>query len=249
MKLAGLIGFPLSHSFSKKYFNEKFLKENIEGWDYSLFPVEKISKVTDVLHENENLIGLNVTIPYKQNILEFVDDLNIDAEEIGAVNTLKIFRDGNYVKIAGYNTDWLGFYNSLYPYLENHHEKALIFGTGGSAKAVAFALRKLGIDYDFVSRALSDGVFTYSGLRDSILDEAKIWINCTPLGMYPESHFFPPVNYKRVTDSHLLYDLIYNPEETLFLTHGIIRGATVVNGFQMLKNQADYSFRIWSEDE
>lgn len=242
MQTLGLIGYPLSHSFSKAYFTEKFEKENIDEHEYQLFPLATISEVKALLTK-ENLKGLNVTIPYKQQVIPFLDELDEEAAKVGAVNTIKIV-DG---KTKGFNTDIYGFEYSLQPLLKSHHKKALILGTGGAAKAVAYVLEKLNIAYIFVSRKPTEKQLAYSDIDEVILKEHTILINTTPLGMYPKIDACPTLPYQQLTDQHILYDLVYNPAETLFMTKGKAQKAVVKNGLDMLHLQAEKAWGIWNQ--
>lgn len=242
MKQYGLIGYPLSHSFSKGYFAEKFLKENITDANYDVFPLEKIEDFTALYQNKENLIGLNVTIPYKQQVIPFLDELDETSANIGAVNTVK-FTQG---KRIGYNTDAYGFEMSLKPMLQSHHTNALILGTGGASKAVEYVLKKLGISFQYVSRNKSDNTISYEQLDEFIIHNSKLIINSTPIGMYPNVDVAPNIPYNAISEKHLLYDLVYNPEETLFLKKGKEKGAQTKNGLEMLYLQAERSWEIWN---
>jgi len=242
MQKFGLIGFPLSHSFSKKYFTEKFLRESILNVSYELFPIENIDILPDLLRSEPLLRGLNVTIPYKQQVMPFLDELSPVVKEINACNCIKI-ENG---KLIGYNTDVIGFEISLKKKLKLHHKKALILGTGGAAKAVEFVLRKNGIDYLQVSRNKSDDAISYTELDNEILSSHHLIINTTPLGMFPEIDKAPPISYTVIGASHYLFDLVYNPSETLFLKHGRQLGADTENGADMLIDQAEASWDIWN---
>jgi shikimate dehydrogenase len=245
MKKLGLIGYPLSHSFSKKYFEEKFLKENITGYSYDTFPLENISEFNELLKKEKDLSGLSVTIPHKETIIPFLDELDETAEEIGAVNCIK-FTGG---KLVGYNTDAFGFKQSLRPFLDTNHTKALIFGTGGASKAVAYVLRNLGITFWFVSRTKNNfgNTLMYEELTENVISTCKLLINCTPVGMSPNDNKFISLPYSVITPQHLAYDLIYNPAETLFLKKAKEHGALVSNGYNMLVFQAEEAWRIWSK--
>jgi shikimate dehydrogenase len=246
MKQFGLIGYPLSHSFSKGYFAAKFAKENIVDCKYDIFPLEKIGDFVGLCNTHKNLVGLNVTIPYKEKIIPFLDELDETAANIGAVNTIK-FNNG---KKIGYNSDCYGFEMSLKPLLKSHHTQALILGTGGASKAVEYVLKKLGIDYQYVSRTKNDNAISYDELLTTHdLRLTTLIINCSPIGMYPNIHDAPAIPYQFITDKHLLYDLIYNPEETQFLKEGKERGAQTKNGLEMLHLQAERSWQIWNSSE
>lgn len=239
----GLIGYPLTHSFSKGYFTEKFKNEGITDAIYETFPLQNIEDFVELYVREKDLIGLNVTIPYKEKIIPFLDALSDEAQQIGAVNTIK-FKDG---KKIGYNSDVVGFENSLLPHLKSYHQKALILGTGGAAKAVAYVLDKLGIPFISVSRIQSEKTISYENITPAILQSHLIVINTTPLGMSPKLETFPNLPYDQLTEKHLLYDLVYNPEKTIFLEKGEEKGATIVNGLAMLHGQAERSWAIWGE--
>ncbi len=242
MKNFGLIGKNISYSFSRKYFTEKFEKENIEA-EYNNFDLKNLKQFRDVIKETPNLSGLNVTIPYKQKIIPFLDDLAPEAKEIGAVNTIKV--DGN--KLSGYNTDYIGFSESLKPFLKPHHKKALILGTGGASKAVAHALKKLGIEHKFVSRSSGEFRFGYNDLSEEIMQEYTVIINTTPVGTYPEVEKNPQVPFQHLNEKHLVYDLIYNPETTQLMARAKKQGASVTNGLKMLQLQAESAWKIWNK--
>lgn len=242
MQKFGLIGFPLSHSFSKKYFTEKFLRESILDVSYELFPIESIMLLPDLLRSEPLLRGLNVTIPYKQQVMPILDEVSAVVKEINACNCIKI-ENG---KLIGYNTDVIGFEISLKKKLKPHHKKALILGTGGAAKAVEFVLRKNGIEYIQVSRNKSEAAISYSDLDNEIISDHHLIVNTTPLGMYPEIENAPPISFKKIGASHYLFDLVYNPSETLFLKQGRLLGAATENGADMLIDQAEASWDIWN---
>lgn len=245
MKQLGLIGYPLSHSFSKKYFSDKFLDENIKGFHYDLFPLNDIQKLTRLLKEQPNLLGLNVTIPYKEQVIPFLDEISESAKAIGAVNTIRI-ENG---KLKGFNTDAYGFEESLKVFLKPHHKNALILGTGGAAKAIQYVLEKLDIGYKYVSRTPKAEQFSYDELNEQIFNKYEIIVNTTPLGMFPKVEQCPAIPYEYLTNQHLLYDLVYNPKETLFLKKGKEKGASIKNGLEMLHLQAEKAWSIWSKKE
>ena len=242
----GLIGYPLKHSFSIGYFNEKFQAENIDA-EYVNFEIPRIEDFMEVIEENPNLCGLNVTIPYKEQVIPYLDELDKDTAKIGAVNVIKIIRPSKgKIKLVGYNSDIIGFTQSIEPLLQPHHTKALILGTGGASKAVYHGLANLGIRSTFVSRTKKrDNILTYSELTPEIMQEHTVIVNTTPLGMYPKVDFCPDIPYDQLTPNHLLYDLLYNPSETLFMKKGMERGATVKNGLEMLLLQAFAAWEIW----
>lgn len=247
MRRFGLIGYPLEHSFSKIYFTEKFESENIENCQYMNFPIESVDKLTALISENKDLVGLNVTIPYKEKVIQYLDAIDNTAKEIGAVNTIKIDRLQSGYKLVGYNTDAYGFHSSLVPHIKKVHKKALILGTGGASKAIAYVLNMLGIQYIYVSRnPRMENHISYKDLDSDLMDNCKIIINTTPLGMYPEVNKSPDIPYESITTDHLLYDLVYNPEMSKFLEKGAKRGAFIKNGLLMLHLQAEKAWEIWN---
>ncbi len=243
-KKFGLIGRNISYSFSKKYFNEKFSQELLEDYTYDNFDIPFIEEFPNILKNNPNLKGLNVTIPYKEAIIPYLDTLSEKAYNIGAVNVIRFTKKGN---LKGYNSDWYGFKKKLEPLLQTHHRKALILGTGGAAKAVAYALKELGIFYANVSRESKENTINYNQINSATFDEYQIIINCTPLGTSPNIMEFPPIPYDFFTNKHIAFDLIYNPEETLFLNKAKSNGAVVVNGKDMLIFQAEKAWKIWNK--
>ena len=245
MRTFGLIGYPLSHSFSLSYFSDKFRKENISDCHYLNFPIESIRELPALLQQHPTLQGLNVTIPYKEQVVVYLTSKNDVVNATGACNCIRI--DSNQ-QLHGFNTDVEGFEQSLRNQLRPHHTKALILGTGGAAKAVAFVLRKLHISFFFVSRQENkQDTIHYDQLSASILSEHLLIINTTPVGMYPAENDIPPINFTDITARHLLFDLIYNPAKTLFLKEGEKRGAAIQNGYDMLAIQAEESWKIWNE--
>lgn len=247
MRLYGLIGKSLVHSFSQKYFNEKFEKEKIENTYYHLYPLNNIDEFNQLITDYSEVSGLNITIPYKTSVIPFLDYIDDAAKEIGAVNTIRFDRENSRLKLHGYNTDYLGFWESIEPLLKNYHKKALILGTGGSSKAVSYALKQANIDHLFVSRNPEyENTISYQSLNKGILDQYQIIINTTPLGMYPNVEQFPDIPYQFLSPKHILSDLIYNPEHTQFLKFGKVQGSLIKNGLEMLKIQADYSWKIWN---
>ena len=246
MKKYGLIGNPLGHSFSKGYFNEKFSNENIDA-EYVNFEIPTIDDLPAVIAENKNLCGLNVTIPYKEKVISYLDEVTTDARAIGAVNVIRIERSAKgEPRIIGYNSDIVGFTQSIEPMLENHHKKALILGTGGASKAIFHGLKKLGIEAIFVSRRNMAGTVQYKDITPEVIQEYNVIVNCTPCGMYPHTDECPDLPYEAITEKNLLYDLIYNPDQTLFMRKGAERGAKVKNGLEMLLLQAFDSWRFWN---
>ena len=246
MKVYGLIGYPLGHSFSKKYFTEKFANEGIADCSYENFPIQTIDELKTVLSQNPQLCGLNITIPHKQVIFPFLNDRTNLPEGLTACNCIKII-DG---KLVGYNTDVTGFEKSLLSKLNGHHTNALILGNGGAAEAVKFVLNKLNINFKIVSRKLHNGShLTYADLNETILKEHLLIVNTTPLGTFPHIEECPSVPYQFITTRHYLFDLVYNPAKTLFLQKGEEKGAAIKNGADMLEIQAEDSWRIWNEEK
>jgi len=248
IKKLGLIGYPLTHSFSAKYFAEKFKNEGISEYAYENFEIPKIEDFPDVIKNNPEIVGLNVTIPYKEQIIPYLDELDDEAKEIGAVNTIKIIRsvDGT-VKLKGFNTDIYGFRETLKPLLKMNHYKALILGTGGAAKAVEYVLKKIGLSVLYVSRnPESENERSYIELNEFAVKDFPVIVNSTPLGMHPNVDEFPDIPYEHLSENNLLYDLIYNPAETLFMKKGAEKGAITQNGMGMLKLQAEKAWSIWT---
>ena len=237
----GLLGKGISYSFSQGYFAEKFKNLGLVDHSYENFDIPEISDLNKILKQ-DNLRGLNVTIPYKEEVIPFLSSLDATANEIGAVNTIKITEKG----LKGYNTDAYGFQKSLEPYLKPHHQNALILGTGGASKAVRFVLEKLGITPIYVSRFPKNGQLTYEDLDKAIMKSHTVIVNCTPLGTHPNIHEKPAIPYQFLSDQHLLFDLIYNPEKTAFLTEGETKNAIICNGLDMLKFQAEKAWEIWN---
>ena len=243
MNKLGLLGRNISYSFSKAYFKKKFEEEGIDNTSYENFDIQSINLFPSIIENTKGLKGLNVTIPYKEEVIPYLDKINKKAKEIGAVNTIKITKKG---KLVGYNTDCYGFKKSLEPFLKKHHQKALILGTGGASKAIAFSLKELGISCQYVSRNLSKGIaFSYETLTTQDIKNHHIIINCTPLGTFPNIDVCPDIPYEAVNEKHILFDLIYNPEETKFLNLGKQNRATIINGLNMLKLQAEKAWTIW----
>ncbi len=259
MKVFGLIGFPLGHSFSEKYFRDKFVKEKISDCDYQLFPLQSIDEFTGLIQSRPDLAGLSVTIPYKEKVIPFLSDLDETAKAIGAVNCIRIIRTPaasgrsstahSEPRLIGYNTDAYGFSQSIKPFLESRHQRALILGAGGAAKAVEHALRKLGVDTLTVVRKpapTKPGQLLYSEVNKNVLSSHLLIVNTTPLGTFPDVDDAPAIPYEFLGPDHLLYDLVYNPPETLFLKSGKARGAQTLNGLKMLELQADRAFEIFN---
>lgn len=245
MKKYGLIGYPLGHSFSMGYFNEKFKNEAINAV-YDNFEIPDIQDITTVIGSNPDLAGFNVTIPYKEKVMDYLDYIAPEAAEIGAVNVVKVTHNGERAVLKGFNSDVVGFVNSIKPLLRPLHKKALVLGTGGASKAVEYGLRKLGLETIKVSRTEKDNTITYGQVTPELLSEYKVIVNCTPCGMAPHFDECPNLPYDSIDDSFLLYDLIYNPEETLFLRKGKEKDATVKNGLEMLLLQAEEGWNIWN---
>lgn len=247
MQKYGLVGYPLKHSFSIGYFNEKFSSEKIEA-EYINFEIPDINNFPEIIQANPNLHGLNVTIPYKEKVIPFLDELDKQTAAIGAVNVIKIIRNkGGKPKLIGYNSDIIGFTQSIQPLLQSHHKKALILGTGGASKAVFHGLKNLGIEAKFVSRTARFGMLTYEELNAEIIKEYTVIVNCTPVGMYPKVDACPDIPYEAITSEHLLYDLLYNPNITLFMKKGEAKGAVTKNGLEMLLLQAFAAWEIWQK--
>ncbi|MFV0290328.1 MAG: shikimate dehydrogenase family protein [Mangrovibacterium sp.] len=248
MKTFGLIGYRLGHSFSKSYFNRKFTLNNIDDCVFENFELDTIADFPQLISEEPSLVGLNCTIPYKQEVMCYLDEIDAVARQIGAVNTIKIIR-GEKLRLVGYNTDSYGFEMSLKPLLCSFHDKALILGTGGAAKAVKYVLEKLNINVVLVSRASakSHGVLSYEDLTEEVIHARKLIVNTTPCGTTPNVDECPEIPYEYLGSEHCLYDLIYNPEETKFLKKGRERGATIKNGLEMLHLQAEKAWEIWHE--
>lgn len=245
MRLFGLIGYPLTHSFSQNYFRRKFEAEKIKDVDYLNFEIGSLKQFRKIIYEHPELEGLNVTIPFKETIIPYLDEINITAKAVGAVNTIKIEREDGEVKLIGYNTDVDGFVQSVKPLLKPSYTKALILGTGGASKAVAYGLKRLEIEYQTVSRE-GEKALTYSDLTEDIIGSHHLIINTTPLGMYPLTESCPDILYEYLTKQHLLFDCIYNPSKTLFLQKGEEQGATIKNGLEMLQIQAEKAWGIWN---
>ncbi|WP_298346618.1 shikimate dehydrogenase [uncultured Algibacter sp.] len=244
MNKLGLLGKNISYSFSRAYFKEKFETENINHTTYDNFDIENIELFPTIIKNTKGLKGLNVTIPYKEKVIPYLDKINKKAKAIGAVNTIKITKKG---KLVGYNTDCYGFKKTLKPLIKSHHKNALILGTGGASKAIAYTLDEMGITYKYVSRKLSVGIgFSYDTLTEDDIKNHQIIINCTPLGTFPDIEDCPNIPYEGISKKHILFDLIYNPEETKFLKHGKENQARIINGLGMLEFQAEKAWSIWN---
>lgn len=243
-KLYGLVGKNIAYSFSKKYFTERFLKTQASDCVYDNFDISEIQEFRDVLKSNPTLKGLNVTIPYKEAVIPYLDSLSKKAVEIGAVNVIRFTKSG---KLKGYNSDAYGFKKALEPMLQEHHRKALILGTGGASKAVAFALKELGILHTFVSRQATENTIDYTKINAATFENYQIIINTTPIGTSPDVEEFPAIPYQFFTEKHIAFDLIYNPEETQFLKKAKQKGAVIKNGMAMLEFQAEKAWQIWNK--
>ena len=243
----GLIGYPLGHSFSISYFNQKFQDENIDAV-YENYEIPSIDALPEVLSSNPELKGINVTIPYKEKVLPFLDSISPEARAIGAVNVIRVSHKGNKTILKGYNSDVIGFTKSIEPMLDKKlHQKALILGTGGASKAIDYGLRNLGLETVFVSRYERPGTIQYQNITPEVVKEYNVIVNCTPLGMYPKTEVCPELPYEAMDSHTILYDLIYNPDETLFMKRGAEYGANVKNGLEMLLLQAFSSWEFWHE--
>ncbi|MEA3497010.1 MAG: shikimate dehydrogenase [Bacteroidota bacterium] len=250
MKIFGLIGYPLEHSYSKKYFTRKFSKEEINNVIYNEFPIKDIRELRSLVNQYPELQGLNVTIPFKEKVIPYLDKIDHVAKIIGSVNTIQIDRTNNKPQLTGYNTDFFGFEKSLLQLIKKEKpQKTLIFGSGGSSKTAQFILNKFEIEFQIVSRKAGDNQLSYEDVDKEIIDSHKLIINTTPLGMYPNISSFPKIAYEYLTNSHFLFDFIYNPSETTFLKKGKEKGAKVQNGLKMLYLQAEKSWEIWNKDE
>lgn len=248
MKTYGLIGYRLGYSFSKGFFTEKFEKEGLKDYEYANFELDSIEEFPGIFEKNDHIAGLNCTIPYKQQIMPYLDEIDSEAAEVGAINTVKILRRDGKIRLKGYNTDIYGFENSLKPMLNEKHKKALILGTGGASKAIKYILDKLGIEY--VSASIEEELFEkeirYNQIDEALINESLILINATPLGTYPKVDACADIPYQYISKDHVLFDLVYNPEETLFMKKGKAQGASVKNGLEMLHLQAIKAWEIWN---
>lgn len=247
MKTYGLLGFPLGHSFSKKYFTEKFENLGMKDSEYLNFEIDNIEKFPEIFKQNSEIYGLNCTIPYKQQVMTYLDEIDEEAKNVGAVNTIKIIRENNGIRLKGFNTDIIGFERSISPMLKENHKKALILGTGGASKAIKHILAKRGIDFISASiEELAENEIPYEDITDEIIRQRTIIINATPLGTYPKVDNCPDIPYQAITSDHVLFDLVYNPEITLFMKKGLDNGAQVKNGLEMLHGQAEAAWEIWN---
>jgi shikimate dehydrogenase len=245
MKQFGLIGFPLGHSFSKRYFTDKFDREGVDA-QYDLYPLSKIEDF-EHLKESDLLCGINVTIPYKEQIFKYLDEVDETAAEIGAVNVVKFVRSQGKLILKGYNSDAIGFEQSIKPLVQPFHKRALILGTGGASKAIDYSLRKMGIETTFVSRTAKEGVLSYEMLTSEVMDQYLVIVNASPVGTFPNVDECPKIPYENLSENHLLFDAVYNPAETLFLKKGKMQGAQCLNGEGMLIGQAEAAWMIWNE--
>jgi len=247
MRKFGLIGYPLGHSFSRKYFAEKFKKERIDDSVYDNYPITDINQLKDLISGDPELCGLNVTIPYKSEVLKLLDFIDGEASEIGAVNVIKISRRGGRLFLSGFNSDVTGISDSLKPYLKNNLNHALVLGTGGSSRSVCFVLKKMGVRITSVSRERRAEVISYNDIKPGLIADIQLIVNTTPLGMYPAVESQPALDYSLLGKKHILFDLVYNPEITSFLASGLKQGCTVVTGLKMLHSQAERAWEIWND--
>jgi shikimate dehydrogenase len=244
----GLIGYPLGHSFSISYHNQRFADEGIDA-KYLNFEIPSIDELPEVLSLHPELKGLNVTIPYKEKVMRFLDYVSPEARAIGAVNVIRVEHQGKKTILKGYNSDVIGFTQSIESMLEDYHKKALILGTGGASKAVNYGLHSLGLETVFVSRYERPDTIQYDKITPEVVQEYNVIVNCTPLGMFPKTDECPPLPYEALTERNILYDLIYNPDETLFMRKGAEHGAEVKNGLEMLLLQAFASWEMWNGND
>ncbi len=249
MRKFGLIGYPLSHSFSKKYFTDKFFNEGLVNCRYDNYPLTNILSLYDLLQSDNQIEGLNVTIPYKSKVMDCLDFIDPDALSVGAVNVLKINRVGDGMKVLGFNSDITGIKDTIAPLMSPSLKNALILGTGGASKAVRYVLRNLGINYTVVSRTSQPDCLTYNEIEPRLYNEIQIIINTTPLGMFPDTKTMPLIRYDLLRREHILFDLVYNPEITAFLKKGSEKGCTIINGLKMLYSQAEKSWEIWNNPD
>lgn len=248
MRKFGLIGYPLGHSFSQKFFSEKFRNEQIHDCSYVNYPLQDLNQLLSIIEAEPDLCGLNVTIPHKSDVIVLLDHISTEAFEIGAVNVIKISRKNEKPFLSGFNSDAYGFSGSLLPYLKDRRGIALVLGTGGSSKAVCYSLLKIGMDVRLVSRNARPGMIAYSDLNRDIIEKTVLIVNTTPLGMYPDTGTMPEIDYNLLDDRHILFDLVYNPENTAFLMQGKERGCTTIGGLRMLHLQAEKSWEIWNDN-
>ena len=248
MRKFGLIGYPLGHSFSKKYFTEKFLAEHISDCSYENYPLKNLDEFRELIVSDQQLTGLNITIPYKSEIFRFLDVIESEAAVIGAVNVIKIRRHEGQIKLFGHNSDVTGIRDTLLPFIKENVRNALVLGTGGSSRAVCHVLKKFGLNIDRVSRERKPGVLVYSDIDSEIINRTQLIINTTPLGMFPNIESRPEINYKMLNKTHILFDLVYNPEITTFLRLGAEQGCSTISGITMLYSQAEKAWEIWNND-
>jgi shikimate dehydrogenase len=248
MRKFGLIGYPLGHSFSKKYFTDKFSREHLDDCSYDNYPLTDIGQLPELTVSESSLMGLNVTIPYKTEVLKYLDEIDPESYQVGAVNVIKIKRSATTIKLAGFNSDIFGIKDTLMPVVSDRLKNALVLGTGGSSKAVCYVLSSINVNYTLVSRSPQPGCIMYSDIVPGLLGNTQLIINTTPLGMYPDIDSKPDLNYDLLNNSHILFDLVYNPEITTFLKIGQERGCKIINGMKMLVSQAEKSWKIWNDD-
>ncbi|MCE5347438.1 MAG: shikimate dehydrogenase [Bacteroidales bacterium] len=247
MRKFGLIGYPLGHSFSKKYFSQKFLNEHITDCCYENYPLSNLNQFPKLIEENPELCGLNVTIPYKSEIFRFLDFIDPEADKIGAVNVLKIRRQKGKIKLYGYNSDVTGIKDTLLPYIKPDVRSAMVLGTGGASRAVCYVLDKFGLKITQISRNRKPGILCYSDINSGLINSTDLIINTTPVGMFPDIEGKPNLDYTLLDSKHILFDLVYNPERTSFLRSGEERGCTIITGLKMLHSQAERSWEIWND--
>jgi shikimate dehydrogenase len=248
MRKYGLIGYPLGHSFSRKYFSEKFKNERISGCQYENFPLTDIKQLPQLISDEPDLCGINVTIPYKSEVIRYLDSVEKEASAIGAVNVVKIRRSANNVFLSGFNSDITGIHDSIQPYIRSDMKHALVLGTGGSSRSVSFVLKSFGLKIIQVSRERREGVISYADISAEIIADTRLIVNTTPLGMYPDTESKPDIDYSLLGKDHILFDLVYNPEITAFLKSGSVRGCKIVTGLKMLHSQAEKAWAIWNDD-
>jgi shikimate dehydrogenase len=249
MRKYGLIGYPLGHSFSQKYFSEKFINEHITDCIYENYPMKDINQLPSLIKEDAELLGLNVTIPYKSEVLRFLESVDPIAADIGSVNVIKIKRSGSKVLLKGFNSDIAGIYDSVKPYLKGDLKKAMVLGTGGSSRSVCHVLKSLGLEVTQVSRESREGVITYSDITRSMIESTDLIVNTTPLGMFPANSSKPDLPYSLLSKKQILFDLVYNPEITAFLESGLKQGCKIITGLKMLHSQAERAWEIWNDDK
>ena len=248
MRKFGLIGFPLGHSFSKKYFAEKFHNEHIIDCCYENYPLTNLNELQKLITVESDLCGLNVTIPYKSEIIRLLDAIAPEANEIGAVNVLKIKRLNGMIKLFGYNSDVTGIRDSILPYINDDVRNAIVLGTGGSSRAVCHVLNKFGLKITRISREKKPGILSYTDITSRLITDTDIIVNTTPLGMFPDIDSKPDINYNLLNSKHVLFDLVYNPELTSFLKMGVNQGCTIISGMKMLHSQAEKAWEIWNDE-